>query len=343
MSCKGIDVSCHNGDINWSEVKENGVQFAFIRAGYGQNTIDTKADYNAKNAKSAGVEIHFYWFSYACSKSDVEKEAESLIAQAKKYTSKCMLAFDFEYDSVRYAKENGVTVSKATLTDWAVTFCNKVKAAGFIPVVYANQDYVINNLNIDTIISKTGAKLWFAKYASTIGSYGSNAYIWQYSSTGSVPGISTNCDMNTGYFSIGDTSTPGSSIDVTYQTYDDYANKWLPNVKNTDDYAGVFGHSVTGVYASLSKGNITYCVHVKGGNWLPAVKNRSDYAGILDKPIDGLMMKTDTGKKIHYRVHLKSSGKWLPYVTGYSSSDSNNGYAGVFGEIIDAIQVYVGQ
>lgn len=132
-----------------------------------------------------------------------------------------------------------------------------------------------------------------------------------------------------------------SSINVTYQVYDSSAGKFLSNVVNTSDYAGVFGHSVTAVYASLSSGNITYCVHVKGGSWLPAVTNRSDYAGITSKPIDGLMMRTDTGKTIHYRVHLKSSQTWLSYVTGYSTSNSNNGYAGMLGQEIDAIQVYL--
>lgn len=128
---------------------------------------------------------------------------------------------------------------------------------------------------------------------------------------------------------------------VTYQTYDSSAGRWLPNVTDNSDYAGVFGHSVSAVYASLSSGNITYAVHTKGGSWLPAVTNRSDYAGIYSKPIDGLMMKTDTGKTIHYRVHLKASNRWLPYVTGYSTSDGNNGYAGVFGSEIDGIQVYL--
>lgn len=135
--------------------------------------------------------------------------------------------------------------------------------------------------------------------------------------------------------------TPSSKVDVTYQTYDVSAGKWLPNVVNTSDYAGVLGHSVSAVYASLSSGNIYYKVHTKGGSWLAEVKNRTDYAGIYSKPIDGLMMRTDTGKTIHYRVHIKG-GSWLSYVTGYSTSDSNNGYAGVLGKEIDAIQVYVG-
>lgn len=139
--------------------------------------------------------------------------------------------------------------------------------------------------------------------------------------------------------SSGDGGTT-SGIDVTYQVYDSSKGAFLPNVVNTSDYAGIYGHSITAVYASLSRGNITYRVHVKGGSWLPAVTNRSDYAGITSKPIDGLMMTTDTGKTIHYRVHIKG-GSWLPYVTGYSTSDSNNGYAGNLGQEVDAIQIYL--
>lgn len=130
-----------------------------------------------------------------------------------------------------------------------------------------------------------------------------------------------------------------SKPDVTYQIWDDVKNKWLPDVKNDSDYAGIFGHDVCAVYANLSKGNIIYRVHYKGGKWLPEVKNRTDYAGLFNKPIDGLMMKTDTGEKINYRVHLRRTNKWLPWVTGYSEGDGNNGYAGILGQEIDAIQI----
>lgn len=136
--------------------------------------------------------------------------------------------------------------------------------------------------------------------------------------------------------------TPESKISVTYQVWDDVKDKWLPNVKDTEDYAGYFGRDVCAVYANLSKGNITYAVHdKKKKRWLPAVINRSDYAGVFNRPIDGLMMKTDTGKTIHYRVHLRKQKRWLPYVTGYKSTDSNNGYAGIIGQEIDAIQIYI--
>ena len=130
-----------------------------------------------------------------------------------------------------------------------------------------------------------------------------------------------------------------SKPDVTYQVWDDVKNKWLPNVKNDSDYAGIFGHDVCAVFANLSRGNIFYKVHYKGGKWLPEVKNRTDYAGLFNKPIDGLMMKTDTGAKIYYRVHLRRSNKWLPWVTGYNEKDGNNGYAGILGQEIDGIQI----
>lgn len=145
-----------------------------------------------------------------------------------------------------------------------------------------------------------------------------------------------------GYMGVKTESKPApapSKPDVIYQVWDDVKNKWLPNVKNDKDYAGIFGHDICAVFANLSRGNIFYKVHYKGGKWLPEVKNRTDYAGLFNRPIDGLMMKTDTGAKIYYRVHLRRSNKWLPWVTGYSESDNNNGYAGIIGQEIDGIQI----
>ena len=130
-------------------------------------------------------------------------------------------------------------------------------------------------------------------------------------------------------------------INVIYQVWDDVNNKWLSNVTDDTDYAGVFGHDICAVYMNLSEGDVTYQVHVKGGKWLPAVTNRKDYAGIFNKPIDGIMIKTNTGKKIKYQVHLKKTKEWLPYVSGYNTKDHDNGYAGVIGQTIDAIRVYV--
>lgn len=136
-------------------------------------------------------------------------------------------------------------------------------------------------------------------------------------------------------------ATTTDKISVTYQVYDNKHKRWLPNVKDLEDYAGIYGDAIGGIYANLSEGNITYLVHTKGGKWLPAVSNRTDYAGIKGKAIDGLMMTTDTLHKIHYAVHLKKANRWLPFVTGYDSSDANNGYAGILGQVIDGIKIYI--
>ena len=135
--------------------------------------------------------------------------------------------------------------------------------------------------------------------------------------------------------------TQKENIDVFYQVWDVEHKKWLPIVKNLEDYAGIYGNNVCCLYANLSKGNILYKVHTKGGRWLPEVRNREDYAGLFNKAIDGLMMRTDTEKTIHYAVHLKNRNKWLPFVTGYNTADSNNGFAGIIGQEIDGVKIYI--
>lgn len=149
-------------------------------------------------------------------------------------------------------------------------------------------------------------------------------------------------NLISGYLNDNVSSTTNSEkISVKYQVWDDVGNAWLPEVTDLTDYAGIFGHDVCAIFAKLSRGNIFYKVHTKGGRWLPEVKNREDYAGLFNKPIDALMMRTDTGKKIKYAVHLRRSSRWLPFVTGYNQKDSNNGYAGILGQEIDAIKIYI--
>lgn len=137
------------------------------------------------------------------------------------------------------------------------------------------------------------------------------------------------------------TTPTTEKISVIYQVWEDVGNQWLPEVKDLTDYAGLYGRDVCAVYARLTKGNIFYKVHYKGGKWFPEVKNREDYAGLYNKPIDGLMMRTDTGKTIKYAVHLRRENRWLPFVSGYDADDFDNGYAGIIGQEIDGIKIYI--
>ena len=140
---------------------------------------------------------------------------------------------------------------------------------------------------------------------------------------------------------------PGMGPDyILYQIYDDVHKTWQPNVKNDFDYAGVFGSDIDCVAANLSKGNVRYKVHTWGGDiyerypnsrWLPEVVNRTDFAGLKGRPIDGFAIIGD--KALEYRVHLRKRNMWLPWVTGYDTMDANNGFAGILGHPIDAIQI----
>lgn len=127
---------------------------------------------------------------------------------------------------------------------------------------------------------------------------------------------------------------------VIYQVY--AGGKWLPDVTNTEDYAGKFGQAITAMYVSPSEGEILYRVRLNKDNkwtWQPWVRNRDDFAGVAGYPIDLVQMQAP-GKHIRYRVHLLNGG-WLPWVLD-CNDDNDNGYAGMGGYPIDAIQCELG-
>lgn len=198
---KGPDISKHNGNVNIKKVRDAGYKRIGIRAGYGKNNIDEKYVSNALACFNLTVQVLLYWFSYAYTAAMAVAEAEFCIAQAKKYWSKCPIAFDFEYDSVNYARKRGVNVTKQLATDMAIAFLTKVKDAGYIPVIYTNKDYLNKYFDMDKIVKALGkVYVWYARYTSSLSATELElADIWQYTSSGSVPGISGKCDINVFY------------------------------------------------------------------------------------------------------------------------------------------------
>ena len=138
-------------------------------------------------------------------------------------------------------------------------------------------------------------------------------------------------------------------VDVIYQVYDDVKRVWLETVEGISDYAGIYGHDVDCVSAAFYGADLYYKVHTWKGDeyekynnsvWLPEVKNRLDYAGIEGRPIDAFMIRSGSSQyKIRYRAHLRKRDLWLDWVDGYSEKDPENGYAGIIGEPIDALQM----
>ncbi len=201
MKRKGPDLSVYQGIVNMKQVRDSGCDTVWLRAGYGRNNVDQKYIPNAQACYNLGIQTGLYWFSYAYTVEMAQKEAEYAIAQAAKYWTSCPIAYDFEYDSTNYARKNGVSVTRKLATDLAVAFLKCVREAGYVPVLYTNNDYTRNYFDIDRIRSEIGdLYIWYARYADAISeSEMALADAWQHTSKASLPGISGNVDMNKFY------------------------------------------------------------------------------------------------------------------------------------------------
>ena len=188
MTLKGVDVSYHQGHIDWKKVKNAGIQFAMLRAGYGRNNIDKQFHNNANGCRITGIPFGVYWFSYAYTVDMARQEARYCVAAIDQYEVQYPVCYDLEYDSISYARKNGVTIGKTLATKMAVAFCEEVEKAGYKAMNYANLDYARN------MFGTVPYDLWFARYNATPGR--SDMAMWQYTSSCSVPGIAGKVDMN---------------------------------------------------------------------------------------------------------------------------------------------------
>ncbi len=187
---KVYDFSVHNGRIDWDRLKESGVDFVMLRAGYGKNNIDERFYDNASACIRLGIPFGIYWFSYAYTVDMAEREAGYALDAVKKYKLECPVAYDLEYDTVRYAATKGVVIRKELATAMAAAFCGRVGRAGYMAVNYSNRDY-LDRMFSDCLLSYP---LWYARYNKTAGR--EDMALWQYSSEGKVPGVDGKVDMN---------------------------------------------------------------------------------------------------------------------------------------------------
>ena len=187
---KGIDVSKHQGTIDWAKVKAAGVQFAMLRAGYGRydNQKDEQFEANYKGATAAGIPVGAYHYSYATTAEQAKQEAEVFLGWIKGKNLTYPVAFDIE-------DKKQANLGVSVISDIIRAFCETVEAAGYYVVVYANKDWLTNRIDADC---KSRYDIWLAQWTSEptyTGSFG----LWQYSSKGSVDGVSGNVDMNIAY------------------------------------------------------------------------------------------------------------------------------------------------
>ncbi|MGI5959027.1 MAG: GH25 family lysozyme [Massiliimalia sp.] len=190
MTLKGIDVSYAQGNVNWSQVKSSGIQFAVLRAGFGRE-VSQKDKYFEQNymaCKSVGIPVGVYHYSYAQSVSEARTEAKACISWLAGKTLEYPVFYDLEDGSMTH-------LGKSTLTQIALAFCDEMQKSGYRVGIYANKNWLVNYLDMSQL---NQYPVWLAQYNNQI-TYNGKVDMWQYTSTGRVPGISGNVDMNECY------------------------------------------------------------------------------------------------------------------------------------------------
>ena len=193
----GIDVSKYQPSINWASVRASGVNYVIIRCGYrGSSTgvlvEDPYFKSHIKGAKAAGLKVGIYFFTTAVSEAEAVEEASMVAYLCKGYGIDYPVFMDCESSS--RPGYNGMSASQRTAIIKA--FCNTIRSAGYTPGVYANKTWLTSYMHAGEL---SGYKIWLAQYNSAGPTYTGRYDLWQYTSKGSVNGISGYVDMNQSY------------------------------------------------------------------------------------------------------------------------------------------------
>lgn len=187
----GIDVSHHQQVIDWQQVKSAGIEFVMVRLGYrglgeGQLYVDEYALQNLRCARDAGLQVGAYFYSQAITLAEAEEEARLALEILDGFPLDLPLAYDWEQEN------RTANLDVQTVTDCALRFCAIVEAAGYGPMVYFNSFQALELMDLRQL---TAYPWWLAKYDLAT-AFPCRFDIWQYTCTGSVPGIQGNVDVN---------------------------------------------------------------------------------------------------------------------------------------------------
>lgn len=211
---QGIDVSSHNKEIDWKQVKKDGIEFAMIRVGFrgygvsddgvsGKLVKDTYFDEYMKGALKNNIPVGVYFFSQAITKEEAIEEAELTLEAIEDYKIKYPVVIDTEHaNSAHTGRADSLTVEERT--EIVKTFCKTIEKAGYTPMVYTGRNFAYNNLNMDEL---SDYDFWVAHYTgatqddplNATTDYKGSYVMWQYTSKGSVLGIEGNVDRNVWY------------------------------------------------------------------------------------------------------------------------------------------------
>ena len=182
----GCDVSKWQGNINWTQAKNAGIQYAFIRVGYRGRTdgvirLDPNFKTNIENAEKAGIKVGVYFYSEAINEREAVEEADTLISNTYMYNVSMPMVIDYE----GFNKDERVgqaNLSKTVCTSIVSAFCEKIKSVGYTPMVYASASYFTNYLEGEYL--SNAYCIWSAAYSNSPEHYNSVKYdFWQFASS----------------------------------------------------------------------------------------------------------------------------------------------------------------
>ena len=194
-SKRGIDVSEHQGAIDWEKVKAAGVEFAYIRLGYrtydgGNIYLDSRYRENIEGALNNGIEVGVYFFSQAINVDEAIDEAVFTVDNIKGYDVSLPIAFDME--EVTGTLDRIADLSRDEITEISDAFCTIVENYDYDSIIYTNPYWAFYKLNLPRLLKR---KLWLAHYSDE-SLFAYKCDIWQYSESGTIDGIGEKVDLN---------------------------------------------------------------------------------------------------------------------------------------------------
>ena len=221
-TAQGIDVSEHQGRIDWNAVKASGIDFAILRVGFGAPSWGGRVDYqfnrNISECERLGIPYGVYIYSYAFDNQQAADEASMVIDCLSGHNPRLPVYYDLEDKTIISDGRQSGIASRAQI------FCNKISSAGYKPGIYANLNW-FNNILTDPVFKSGSWDHWIAQYNSQCHYTGSYSF-WQYKSNGKVPGINGNVDMNYAY------------VDVSLYHWQQIDSTWYYAASNGKAYTG---------------------------------------------------------------------------------------------------------
>lgn len=206
----GIDVSKYQGgNINWTKVKEAGIDFVMVRVGYRTKATgiiyeDPTARYNMQEAQKNGIKVGAYFFSSAITEQEAREEASWVVNFIAKYKITYPVAYNCEDFSSPDSRQYGL--DKSVRTGIAAAFLDTVQASGYTPMFYASRNEMEGSKEWDMNALGNKYKIWVSQYPekpfpeTPASAYSGTHAMWQYTSQGQVAGISKKVDVNVAYF-----------------------------------------------------------------------------------------------------------------------------------------------